>query len=104
MHKNLTNDWIVLTHPTSNSDIGKVIGCYERIKCDVSEAYEENLKSVGACYWTSFPQYKMFLERFPFLNETLHFCGMGKTWQEFKSAGVFIHPVANMQDFYNLTN
>jgi hydroxymethylbilane synthase len=100
IHQNLNSDWVVLTHPASQSDLGSVVGCYERLKQDVSPDYEQKLKEVGACFWTSYPQYKMFLERFPFLAQTQHFCGLGKTWQEFKNAGVLVHPVANMQDFY----
>lgn len=102
IHKNLANDWTVLTHPASTSDLGTVVGCYERHKTEVSKEYEETLKTVGACYWTSYPQYKIFLERFPFLASSSHFCGMGKTWQEFKAHGIAIHPVANMQDYYDL--
>lgn len=102
IHKNINSEWTVLTHPASVSDMGNVVGCYERHKTEVTKEYEESLKTVGACLWTSYPQYKMFLERFPFLKNAEHFCGMGKTWQEFKKSGVNVHPVANMQDYYEL--
>lgn len=102
IHQNLDADWTVLTHPDSTSDLGAVVGCYQRIKTTVSAAYENKLKEVGACFWTSFPQYLAFLEKFPFLKEAEHFCGMGKTLQEFKLAKVSVHPVANMQDYYDL--
>jgi hydroxymethylbilane synthase len=102
IHGHLTSPWTVLTHPASTSDIGEVVGCYERVKTETTTRYEDQLKEVGACYWTSFPQYKAFLEKFPFLKSASHFCGMGKTWQEFKAQGVSIHPVANMQDYYDL--
>lgn len=102
VHKNLNSPWTVLTHPTSHSDLGSIVGCYERLKTQTSPEYEEILKDVGACFWTSYPQYSAFLEKFPFLNKAAHFCGMGKTWQEFKSQGITINPVANMQDFYQL--
>lgn len=102
IHKNLSNEWTVLTHPASASDMGSVVGCYERVKTETTKEYDESLKDVGACFWTSFPQYKMFLEKYPHLKNAEHFCGMGKTWQEFQSAGVRVHPVANMQDYYEL--
>lgn len=102
IHKNLNSEWTVLTHPASVSDMGPTIGCYERVKQTVTPAYEEQLKSVGACYWTSYPQYQAFIEKFPFLKNVEHFCGMGKTWQEFKAAGMKVFPIANMQDFYSL--
>ena len=103
IHKNLTNDWTVLTHPASTrTELGPIVGCYERVPTEVSTEYEGQLKEVGACYWTSYPQYKAFLEKYPFLKEAKHFSGMGKTWLEFKNAGVSVYPVANMQDFYDL--
>lgn len=102
IHQNIKSNWTVLTHPASTSDIGEVVGCYERVKTDVSKEYEDSLKNVGACYWTSYPQFVAFMEKFPALSRAEHFCGMGKTWQEFKAAGVSIHPVANMQDYYKL--
>jgi hydroxymethylbilane synthase len=102
IHSHLNSPWTVLTHVNSKSDIGDVVGCYERENNEVSKDYEDRLKEVGACYWTSFPQYESFLQRFPFLKEVSHFCGMGKTWQEFKYAGVSINPIANMQDYYEL--
>lgn len=100
VHKNIASSWTVLTHPKSKSDMGEVVGCYERVPQNVSADYEQTLKDVGACYWTSYPQYEAFLAKFPFLSGAKHFCGMGKTWQEFKTAGVAVNPVANMQDFY----
>lgn len=102
IHPNLKSNWAVLTHPASQSDMGEVVGCYERVPTEVSEEYLSELKEVGACYWTSYPQFKAFMEKFPFLKDAKHFCGMGKTWQEFKSAGVSVFPVANMQDYYQL--
>lgn len=102
IHKNLAESWTVFTHPNSKSVMGEVVGCYERVPQTVSSEYESSLKEVGACYWTSYPQYEAFIERFPFLKNAHHFCGMGKTWQEFKAAGINVNPVANMQDFYGL--
>ncbi len=102
IHKNINKDWSVLTHEESSSDLGTVIGCYQRVPTQVSPEYENSLKEVGACLWTSYPQYQSFMERFPFLKNTEHFCGMGKTWQEFKKANVTICPLASMEDFYSL--
>lgn len=102
IHKNISRDWVVLTHPSSKSDIGTEVGCYERVPQKVSKEFEKSLKDVGACFWTSYPQYKVYLEKFSHLNRAHHFCGMGKTWEEFKSHGISVTPIANMQDFYEL--
>lgn len=100
--KNLEGKWMTLTHPDSQSDLGKVIPSYTRSEKEVSKQYEEELKTVGACFWTSFPQYEAFMKRFPFLKEAHHFCGLGKTWQEFSKHQVPVTPAASMQDFYDL--
>lgn len=95
--------WVTLTHGESSSELGEVVPAYVREEGPVSEKWLKELKEVGACYWTSFPQYDAYLKKFPFLKEAKHFCGLGKTWQEFSKAGVEVTPVASMQDFYQLT-
>lgn len=102
IHRNIQKDWVVLTHPSSESELGSVVGCYERQPKEISIEYESELQKVEAFYWTSFPQYQAFIERFAFIKEKKHFCGLGKTWQEFKKAGITINPVATMEEFYSL--
>ncbi len=100
--KDLSSGWKTLTHPDSQSDLGEVIPSYSRTEKEVPGEYDERLRSVGACFWTSFPQYQSFIKRFPFLKTSLHFCGLGKTWQEFTKNEVLVTPLASMQDFYDL--
>lgn len=102
IHKNINQDWCVLTHADSTSELGDVIGCYQRVPNEVTTQYESSLEDVGACLWTSYPQYQAYMERFPFLKKAEHFCGLGKTWQEFRNAGINISPLASMEDFYSL--
>lgn len=102
IHSSINKSWVVLSHDEASSDLGTVVGCYERKAQDVSKDFVEELKNVGACLWTSFHQYETYLKHFPFLKDAHHCCGLGKTWQEFQKAGVSVHPVANMQDFYEL--
>ena len=102
LHPSISKSWSVLSHNSATSDLGHVVGTYERKTQDVSKDFVESLKSVGACLWTSFHQYETYLKQFPFLKDAHHCCGLGKTWQEFQKAGVNIHPLASMQDFYEL--
>lgn len=102
MHPHLSESWTVLSHHQATSDLGDVVGTYQRVEQPVSGEFVQTMKEVGACFWTSIHQYETYLKHFPFLSEAQHFCGLGKTWQEFKKAGVSVHPVANMQDFYEL--
>jgi len=98
----IDKDWTVLSHEEATSDLGDVVGCYSREVLDVSEKFNNEMKQVGACLWTSFQQFQIYLKQFPALKEAEHFCGLGKTWQEFQKAGVNVHPLASMQDFYEL--
>jgi hydroxymethylbilane synthase len=102
IHQNLKQEWVVLSHTEATSVLGPVQGCYERKENDVSAEYENQLKQVGACYWTSYPQYQAFIARFPFLKESRHFCGLGKTYQEFQKTDAIVYPVASMEEFYSL--
>lgn len=99
---NLDSDWKVLTHGDSKTDVGDIVGCYDRIEQEVSAEYENHLKEVSACYWTSFPQYEAFMKRFPFLKDLPQFCGMGKTWNHFKNNNINVYPMIDLQEFYNL--
>ncbi len=98
----IQKEWSVLSHHEASSSLGETVGCYTRVEQEVTAEYENQLKEVGACYWTSFPQYEAYLKRFPFLKEAYHFCGLGKTWQEFQKAKVLVSPVASMEEFYEL--
>lgn len=102
MSKDLNKDWKVLTHRDSPSDLGEVIGCYEREELSVTPEYEARLKEVTACYWTSFPQYQSFIRCFPFLKEATHFCGLGKTWAHFQKENIVVTPLASMDEFTKL--
>ena len=101
-HPSIDQDWVVLTHTEGTSDLGKVEGCYTREILPVTDDFKNQMKEVGACLWTSIHQYQIYLQQFPFLKDAHHFCGLGKTWQEFQKAGVTVTPLASMQDFYEL--
>jgi hydroxymethylbilane synthase len=98
----IQKSWVTLTHDQGESDLGEVIGCYQRVTKEVTKDVKEKMQRVGACYWTSFHQYQTYLALFPHLQHVKHFCGLGKTWQEFKNANIPVSPVASMQEFYEL--
>lgn len=101
-HPSISKPWTVLSHEDATTDLGSVVGCYIRKPQNITEAFANEMRQVGACLWTSFNQYEIYLKQFPFLKDALHCCGLGKTWQEFQKAGVTIHPLASMQEFYEL--
>jgi hydroxymethylbilane synthase len=101
-HPSIQNPWTVLSHHEGTTDLGSVVGCYTREPQKVSESFTNDMNKVGACLWTSFQQYEIYLKQFPCLKDAHHYCGLGKTWQEFQKAGVNINPLASMQEFYEL--
>ncbi len=102
MNADLKGDWLTLSHDDGKNDLGAVIGCYKRKARAIDPKFEEALREVGACFWTSFPQYEIFMKSFPFLKEVHHFCGLGKTWQEFQKAGIKVNVTPSMEEFYAL--
>ena len=74
----------VLTGKGSVSQIGSTIYCYERVIKDFeNDSLREKLETIDSFYWTSFPQYQMYLAHFPFIAHRQHTCGLGKTWKNF---------------------
>jgi hydroxymethylbilane synthase len=102
IHSHLDQSWKVLSHENASSELGEVVGTYTRSENPIDPLYVESLKRVGAAFWTSYPQYQSFMRAFPFMQFIHHYCGVGKTWQEFQKANVSVTPVASMQDFYGL--
>jgi len=95
-------DWVTLTHDSSQNIMGEKIGVYERILRDTDEDFDQKIKTATAFYWTSFYQFETYLKKYPGIKEADHFCGLGKTFQEFHRHGIKVFPVGSMEDFYSL--
>lgn len=91
--------WKVLTNDESTSELGETIACYRRKLGEVDAGYEEELKKINSFFWTSFPQYKIFVEKYPFIKNKKHFCGLGKTFRAFSDEGVAVTPVPSIKEF-----
>lgn len=98
-HSDIQNDWIVLTNDLSQSDLGKTVAVYSRKIAEPTSDQIELLKSVGAFYWTSYFQYITYLEKFPFIKEKMHCCGLGKTYFQFQANKIKVTPFANIDHF-----
>lgn len=103
MNPDLKDDWLTLSHDDGKNDLGAVIGCYKRTPREIDPKYEQELRDVGACFWTSYPQFEIFMKAFPFLKDAHHFSGLGKTWQEFQKAGIKVNVTPSMEEFYALS-
>ncbi len=98
--KNLAkNPWWVLTNDQAQSLVGQSIPAYTRIVHDSPENYEKEIQNTQVFYWTSYFQYEKYKERFPFIRDRIHCCGLGKTLENFKKTNTVVTPFAHMDDF-----
>lgn len=95
----------VLTNDESISELGKSIACYKRIiKNTISESFENKILGTEVFYWTSFPQYLLYVEKFPQIKNRIHACGLGKTFAQFKKHNIEVIPFHGMNEFKKWTN
>ncbi|MDD4973276.1 MAG: hydroxymethylbilane synthase [Bacteriovorax sp.] len=95
----------VLSNDEATSTLGRVIPCYTRvIEQNTDKAFEEKINTSDVFYWTSFFQYKAYIEKFPQIINRVHVCGLGKTYQQFKENNINILPMSSMVEFKNWVN
>ena len=98
-HPDLNQAWNVLTNDKSQSDLGPTVPVYTREVKLPSPGQIDTMKKVSVFYWTSYHQYCVYMELFPFINDKMHCCGIGKTYRNFKNNNIKIHPFANINHF-----
>lgn len=108
--KNFTNSSVIkmflqdhgpvinLTHNEGENEI-KV---YDREINPVSESYNEKLQEHDLFYWTSFKQYEIYTEKYPYIKNKLHASGLGKTYAEFKKNNVEVIAIHSMDEVKKL--
>lgn len=96
--------WKVLSHDQAQSPVGENIPAYRRTLRAPSEEFIQKLKMADVFFWGSFFQYQSYCERFPFIKEKLHCCGLGKTYDRFKQANIDIIAIVDMLELKNLVN
>lgn len=93
------SNWKVFSHEDAHSGLGQIVPSYTRQTVKVDSAWEESLKNLKQCFWTSFGQYHAYVTRYPFLKDLAHYCGMGKTFDEFAKEKIKVTPIISIQDF-----
>lgn len=101
MERNISNDWCVLSNGQSESQLGKVTATYKRVARPPTPQYRNEIIDTQTFYWTSYFQYKTFIEIFPEIKTAIHCCGIGKTWERFKDEGIKVIPFSGMYEFKN---
>jgi hydroxymethylbilane synthase len=96
MNKQIDSPWNVLTHKSSKTVLGKIIDCYDRKIDVVSTEFEQSLNKTASFFWTSAKQYQVYTDKYPFIKERKHYCGLGKTFKALKEEGVNVKPIFNL--------
>jgi hydroxymethylbilane synthase len=92
----------VLSNDEASSTLGTVFPVYKRvIEKNTNKAFEEKINSTEVFYWTSYFQYKAYLNQFPQIAGKIHACGLGKTYQQFKENNIKVLPMSSMDEFQN---
>lgn len=92
----------ILSNDEAKSSIenAEIIPCYKReINEDITVEFKEQIRNADLFYWTSYFQYEAYLANFPEIRDKLHCCGVGKTFDIFRSHGVLIYPMADIDEF-----
>jgi hydroxymethylbilane synthase len=97
---------IVLSNDEAKSMLteAEVIACYKReINTDISEEFKAEILKTEAFYWMSYFQYCAYLYHFPEIKSKFHACGVGKTYDQFKTNNIEVYPMAGTEEFKSWT-
>lgn len=85
---------------TNENAEGK-IKTYDRIVNEVDHDFDNTIKLKDIFFWTSYPQYEIYVERYPTIKDKMHCCGLGKTFEQFKTNNINVIPFISMEEFYS---
>jgi hydroxymethylbilane synthase len=74
---------------------------YERVVHELTEEERDRYLSYDLFYWSSYPQFQIYIEQIPEIKNKLHACGLGKTWEEFKNNNIDVIPFAGISELKN---
>ena len=92
----------LVTYSAREPERGEFIRAYQNLIVEeVDTSYRDKLERVQSFFWTSFGQYQSFRQKLPSLNwdGRKHFCGVGKTFQEFKKRDIEVTPFMDLEQF-----
>lgn len=89
----------ILTHKDSYSDYGQVFESYEKSNKEVREAFMQELEQCDVFFWTSYSQYKTYVDHLPAIKDKFHACGLGKTYEQLQKEDITVRPFASMEEF-----
>lgn len=89
----------ILTHKDSYSDYGQIFESYEKSNKEVRETFMQELEQCDVFFWTSYSQYKTYIEHLPSIKGKFHACGLGKTYEQLLKEDITVRPFASMDEF-----
>lgn len=95
--------WLVLSGEEAKSTLGPVKEVYGRKLNDVSEQFVQRISETTDFFWTSYPQYAAYAQRFPNIKDKRHWCGLGKTFEAFAAKDMTVIPVSGINEFREKT-
>lgn len=97
-------DWLVLSGEAAHSGLGPVKEVYTRQEQSINSQFESDITATSDFYWTSFPQYQAYAQRFPSIASKRHWCGLGKTYEAFLTANIPVVAVSGINEFKEKTS
>ena len=99
MTPKISKGWKVFSHAEATSSLGEIIPAYEMKIDNVSEEFSKKILETEIFYWTSFRQFKAYLDKFPEIRNKTHCCGLGKTYQQANNSSIEFIPFSGMKEF-----
>ena len=94
--------WLVLSHANTKSALGDVFVGYRQEMQQPSTAEIEQLKKVTHAWWSSYPQYEAYTKLIPEMTRAQAYCGLGKTWHEFRHRNLTVMSLTDHHEFLQL--
>lgn len=95
--------WLVLSGEDAHSTLGPVREVYKRQEQDIDETFIKTIAQTSDFFWTSYPQYQAYAQRFPDIKDKRHWCGLGKTYDAFAASSIPVIAVSGISEFRNKT-
>ena len=95
---------INLTNSESNNGNIPTITTYERLLKKTDSQFDQKIENTDVFYWTSYFQYKTYLEKYPSIKNKTHACGLGHTLKQFQENKITVVPFYKMDEFKTWTS
>src|SRR5690606_17530538 len=95
--------WLVLSGEDAHSNLGPVREVYKREEQEVDGEFAQEIAQTSDFFWTSYPQYQAYAQRFPEIKTKRHWCGLGKTFDAFAASSIPVIAVSGINEFKEKT-